>query len=132
MEQISLKNNIFFLWLAFHFFDAPKGILLAWRNFLIFNLNYFSVLVLFRTLFSYWQKYSWEYPKGFDLAVYFEVALSNFISRILGAIMRIILIFVGILIEVFIFLAGLITFLLWLILPVIIIFGIYYGFRLLF
>ena len=126
-----MRKNIFYQWLSFQFFDAPKAILKAWRNFLIFNLNYFSTPVLLRTLFAYWRKYSWEYPKGFDLAKYLEVAVSNFISRILGAAMRIILIFVGIIIEIFIFFLGGAVFLIWLISPVLIIFGLYHGFRIL-
>ena len=129
MAEISVKQNILFKWLTFHFFDVPKEIFKAWRNFLIFNLNYFSVPVLARTLFAYWRKYSWEYPKGFDLAKYLEVAVSNFISRILGAIMRVILIFIGLAVEIFIFFSGGAVFLIWLILPVIIIFLLYHGFR---
>jgi hypothetical protein len=125
-------QNIFSKWLAFQFFDAPKGIILAWRNFLVFNLNYFSVPVLLRTLFAYFHKYSWDYPKGFDLAKYFEVALSNFISRIIGALMRLVLILIGIIVEIFIFFLGGAILLLWLALPVLIILGLYYGFRLLF
>lgn len=125
-------QNIFLKWLIFQFFDAPKEILKAWRNFLIFNLNYFSIPVLLRTLFAYWRKYSWDYPKGFDLAKYLEVAVSNFISRILGAIMRVILIFIGIIVEIFILFLGGAIFLAWFILPAFIIFLLYHGFRILF
>lgn len=132
MEQISSKNNNFFLWLVFYFFDAPKGIILACRNFLLFNLNYFSVPVLLRTLFAYFHKYSWDYPRGFDLARWLEVASSNFISRIIGAIMRIFLIITGILIEILMIFAGLTILFSWFILPVIIVILIYYGFRILF
>ncbi len=127
-----LSQNILFKWLIFQFFDAPKEILKAWRNFLIFNLNYFSIPVLLRTLFAYWRKYSWEYPRGFDLAKYLEVALSNFISRILGAIMRVILICLGVAVEIFIIFSGFVLLLLWLILPALIIFLLCHGFRILF
>ena len=127
-----MGQNIFFKWLTFQFFDAPKEILKAWRNFLIFNLNYFSIPVLLRTLFAYWRKYSWEYPKGFDLAKYLEVAVSNFISRILGAIMRIFLILIGSSVEIFILFLGGAVFLAWFILPVLIIFLLRHGFRILF
>jgi hypothetical protein len=125
-------ENIFFQWLIFQFFDAPKEILKAWRNFLIFNLNYFSIPVLLRTLFAYWRKYSWAYPRGFDLSKNLEVAASNFISRIIGALMRIILICIGIAVEIFIFFLGAAIFLIWLILPGLIIFLLYHGFRILF
>jgi hypothetical protein len=128
-EKISSKTNILFLWLAFHFFDAPREILKAWRNFLTFNLNYFSVPVLLRTLFAYFHKYSWDYPRGFDLLIYLEVAMSNFVSRVIGAIMRIFLIIIGLAVEFFIFFGGLAIILLWLVLPIIIIWEIYHGLR---
>jgi len=132
MFEIAQKKNILFLWLAFQFFDAPREILKAWRNFLIFNLNYFSIPVLLRTLFAYWRKYSWEHSRGFDLVNYLEVAISNAISRILGAIMRIFLIFIGLTVEIFVLFLGGIIFLTWLVLPALIVFLFYHGVRILF
>jgi len=79
-------------YLSWHFFDVPKDILRGWKNFLKFGLNYFSISLLFKTLFSHWRKYRWFYPKGFDIGKYIEVFFSNLISRILGAILRIFLI----------------------------------------
>jgi hypothetical protein len=49
-----LSNNIVSLYLEWHFFDASRNILLAWKNFLKFNLNYFSIplLLIFFSLAS--------------------------------------------------------------------------------
>ena len=128
----SFKNNIFTFWLAWHFWEVPKEIVAGWKNFLLFNLESFSIVLLVKTLFSYWHKYSWSYGRGFDFKVYLEAALSNLISRIIGAIIRIILIVIGIVSELFIFFAGLIILLAWLLLPFIIIVGIVFGFSLAF
>ncbi len=121
------KQTIFSQYLIWHFIDMPKEILKAWRNFLLFNLNYFSIPLLIRTLFSYWRQYQWSYGRGFDAARYLETFVSNLISRILGAIVRIFLIIFGIICEIFIFFSGLIIFLTWFILPLILIAGLIFG-----
>lgn len=126
-----MAENIFFQYLSWQFLDMPKNIFKAWRNFLLFNLNYFSILLLLETFFSPWRRYYSLYPKGFDIGKYFEVFSLNLISRVLGAILRFFLILIGILVEIFIIFAGIIVFLFWLILPIILIFGLYHGFRIL-
>jgi hypothetical protein len=121
--------NLFSQWLFWHFFEAPRGILRAWRNYLKFYLEYFSVLFLLRTLFSPWRKYQWSYGRGFDIGRYFEVFFSNLISRILGATLRIFLIMIGILVEIFIIFLGTILFLGWLILPILLLFLLGFSFK---
>jgi len=128
--EITLRQNVFFQWLSWHLFDVPKNILRAWKNVLLFNLNYFSIPLLLRTLFSHWRKNRWYYDrKGIYVSRYLEVIFSNLISRILGAIIRIVLIFIGLAVEIFIFFSGIVVFLGWLFMPLLLILGIYYGFR---
>ncbi|MFC1789808.1 hypothetical protein ACFLYY_02430 [Patescibacteria group bacterium] len=127
-----VKQNILLQWLSFYFFDAPKGILKAWRNFLLFNLNYFSIPILLKTLFSYWHRYRWYYPKGFNVGGYFSTLLSNAISRILGAMVRVFFIIIGILVEFFIIILGGLILLGWLILPFVSIAGLCFGFKVIF
>jgi len=110
-------QNIIFLWLVWYFIETPKQILRGWKNILDFNLNYFSIPLLFKTLFSYWHQYRWYYPRGFDIGQYLEVFFSNLISRILGAIMRIFMIVFGIIVEIIIFIIGLIMLIAWLAMP---------------
>ena len=124
-------QNIVFQWLSWQFFDVPKEILKVWKNFLKFNLNYFSVPLLIKTFFSPWRKYRMSYGKGFDIGRYIEVFFSNLLFRTLGAIMRSFLIILGLLVEIFIIFCGIIIFLGWLILPILLIFGLYHGFRIL-
>ena len=132
MEKIAIKQNIFLQWISWQFFDVPRSILKIWRNFLLFNLNFFSIPLLLKSFFSPWKKYKWFYPRGFDIGKYFEVLISNLISRILGAIMRSFLIAIGLLIELFYFVFGFLIFFGWLDLPVFLIIGLYYGFTILF
>ena len=125
-------SNIILQYLQWHFIDQPRAILRAWKNFLLFNLNYWSIPLLLKTFFSYWRKYQFSYGRGLDIKRYFEAFSFNAISRVMGAIMRGILIVIGIITEIFIIFVGIIIFLGWLFLPILLIFGIYYGFRILF
>lgn len=129
MAEISLTKNILVQYLVWHFFDVPKEILRGWKNYLFSNLNYFSIPLLFQTFFSHWRQYKWDYGRGFDISRYIEAFFSNLISRILGVIMRSVLIFIGILTEIFIILLGLICFVGWIFLPVFILFGLYFSFK---
>jgi len=122
-------QNIFFQYLSWQFLEVPGNILNAWRNFLKFNLNYFSISFLIKTLFSPWRRYRMSYGKGFDIGRYFAAIFSNLIFRLLGAIMRIILIIIGLLVEIFIIFAGVILFFGWLILPALLIAGLIFGFK---
>jgi len=129
---MEIKENIFWQLISWQFFDVPKNILKAWKNFLNFGFFYFSIPLLLKTLFSPWRRYVWFYPRGFDIGKYLEIWISNLMSRIIGAIMRIFLIIFGLIYEIFILLLGSFIFLIWFFLPLILIFGIYHGFKILF
>lgn len=118
-------------YLEWHFFDVPRAILLGWRNFLSFNLRYFSITPLLRTFFSYWHRYRASYGRGFDFKVYFETWTFNLISRVIGAAMRSIIIVFGLLAQAVILVAGLIIFVGWLLLPLLLVLAVIWGFKLL-
>ena len=126
---MEIKENIFWQWISWQFFDVPKNILKAWKDFLDFGLYYFSVSLLIKTFFSPWRRYKWSFGKGFDIGKYFEAFFSNLIFRILGAILRCFLIIIGLLFEIFIIFAGAIVFFGWLILPALLIAGLIFGFK---
>jgi hypothetical protein len=127
-----MGKNIFIQFIEWHFLEMPQEILRLWRNFLRFNLNYFSLSLLAKTLFSHWRRHHYSYGRGFDFKRYLEVWSFNAISRGLGAIVRSILIVTGLLSEIFIILVGLIIFLIWLILPVLLILGLGFGVKVIF
>jgi len=111
--------------LVWHFGAAAKQILVAWKNFLKFNLHYFSLGLLLKTLFSHWRRYKDSYSRGFDFKVYARVFAGNMISRALGAFIRIIMIIIGLCFELVIFLFGFIFLIVWLCLPFLCLFFIY-------
>ena len=124
--------NIFFEALVWQFFDAPKAILIAWKNFLLFNLNYFSIPLLLRSYFSHWHRYSYSYERVFEFWKNIEIFVFNMMSRIIGAILRTFFIIIGATVEVAIVIIGLIILLIWLVLPFLLIFGLAFGIKLLF
>ncbi len=117
------EQNIFVIWFLWHFYEMPKFLFSAWKNYLRFGLDYFSISLLFKTLFSPWRRYRWRYSKGFDIVEFFNTLISNFFSRILGAVCRVVLIIIGIIFQIFIFIAGILVILFWLFIPLIIILG---------
>jgi len=128
MKNILVKNMLS-EYLFWHFVKVPKDILMAFRNFLLFNFKYFSIFFLLKTLFAPWRKYKESYGRGFDFKRYFEAFTFNLTSRILGAIVRLIIIFIGLIFEVFIFVAGIIALFTWIFLSILLIIIFYVGFK---
>ena len=122
MEQNS-GQNIIIEWFNWQFYKMPKFLLQAWNNYFMFATNFFSVPLLLKTFFSPWRRYKWNYPKGFDIFEFFNTLISNAVSRILGAMMRIVLIIMGICFQVLVALAGLLVFVGWVLVPFIIVAG---------
>ena len=125
MEQNSRKN-IFIVWLGWHFIEMPRFLLGVWKNYILFASNYFSLPILLKSLFAPWRRYRWNYPRGLAIGEFFSTLISNTFSRFLGALMRIVLIVVGIIFQIFVILAGLIIILAWVLVSFIIIAGFYF------
>lgn len=121
---------VFFQYLIWHFIDTPRAFASAWRNYLYFVLNYFSVPLLLKTFFSHWHKYGSSYGKGFDPKRYVETFVLNAMSRVIGMVLRTVFIILGLAAEVFVFAIGLAILLLWIILPVLLVAGFIFGLRL--
>jgi len=132
MIESAPKHNILRALIIWHFGIAVKGLAVAWRNFLVFNLRYFPVRELLRTLFSHWRRSVESYGGGLDIGGWARVFLGNMISRIIGAVIRLCIIIVALIVEVFIFFAGLFMLLVWIFLPVLVGIGFFAGIGLLF
>ena len=129
MIKISPKRFLIFQLLVWHFYDAPKGILKAFKNFLVFNFNYFSIRFLIKTLFSHWRRSGESYGRGFNIKRYFSVLVGNMVSRCLGAFVRMVMIIIGLIVEFFIFLAAILVFLTWIFSPILLLLGLYFGLK---
>lgn len=108
---------VFWRW---YYGEALKNVLNAWRNFIIFALNYFSIPLLFRTLLSPWRRDITKRPHGLDLKKFFEYLVFNAISRGVGFVVRFFTILAGIIYLILTIIIGGIFFILWIILPLLI------------
>jgi hypothetical protein len=127
-----MSQNILGQYLVWHFFDMPKELGKAWKNYLRSYFNFFSTGSLLKTLLTPWHGLMWSYGMGFSFTRYAETIISNGFSRIIGAIIRIFLIIFGFVVEVFIFILGGIVFFTWLFLPVLLVVGFVFSIKLLF
>lgn len=122
MEQAG-EQNIFVDWFLWHFYEMPKFLFEVWKNYILFALNYFSVPALLKSFFSPWRQYRWFYPKSFDILEFFNTLISNTFSRIIGAMMRIVLIIAGVILQIFVLALGAVILLAWILVPFIAIAG---------
>jgi len=122
--EVEQRENIIVMWFLWQFYEMPKFLFSIWRNYLLFGLDFFSIPLLLKTLFSPWRKYNWVYPKNFDIKEFFNTLISNAVSRILGAMCRIVLVIIGAVAQFFIFVIGIVVIILWLLIPFVIVGGI--------
>ncbi len=125
MWKVVEKKDMLSSWILWHYVVSLKRIYCQWKDFLKFNMDYFSIPFLLRTIFSPWKKYKISYGKGFDIARIFEALTFNVFSRFIGAGTRSIVIILGLLTQFLIIFFGIFIILFWIILPLITTLGIF-------
>jgi len=125
MWQVTEKRNIFSLWISWHYVVALENVYLKWRDILRFNLDYFSIPFLIKTLFAPWKRYNLSLGRGFDISRITEAVVFNTFSRLMGAIMRISVIFIGLIMQLLILFFGIFIILSWILLPLMILVGLF-------
>jgi len=123
-------QNLMVLFLRWYYTIAPKKILKTRRNVLSFGWNFFSIGLLFKTLFAPWKRDITKSGSGFDPKAWLESLVMNLISRLIGAFVRGWVILLGLFFEIAILILGLVFFVVWLISPLLIVVGIIYAVRL--
>ena len=105
-------------YLLWHYTAGPKRFLEVWKSFLAFFRRYFAVAHHIRTLFSPWKRdISQVERRGLHPILWAQKAAENAVTRLLGAIMRSLVIIAGIFVECGAILLGIIFFIMWLLLP---------------
>lgn len=107
-------------YVIWHYTTALRLCLNIITNFLWFTVHFFSIPILVRTLFSPWHRLRESYQKGFHPQVFAETLLINTIMRLVGFVIRTVVIIFGSMFCVVVAILGLAVFLLWLALPVIV------------
>lgn len=115
----SFNITLFFSW---YFNEVPKKIYQIWVNFLWFFQDFFSLSTLLKTFFAPWKQIYYVSSGGFNISNWFGNTIFNTFSRLIGMILRLIVILFGTAIEILVLIGGIVFFLLWLIFPFALIF----------
>lgn len=107
--------TLFFKWF---FVQAPQNILRGGRNFLLWDWQFFSIGYLTPRLFAPWHRDQYSYGRGFDFSRFLRVWGWNLISRLVGAVLRIFVIFTGALLFLLIAATTVGIFVVWFTLPI--------------
>jgi hypothetical protein len=83
----------YFTW---HYSAALLSLFNIWRSLVWFTYHFFSVGLLLRTLFSPWRRLGEDYKKGsLDMESWFETLVVNSLMRVVGVIIRLVVVIVG-------------------------------------
>lgn len=104
-------------YLFWHFVWTPQKIIKIAANFIVFFYYYFSVGLLLRSLFAPWKRLTIKRGRAFKLDEFFHVLSFNLISRFVGFIVRMMVIFAWLVMEVVAILFFSVSFLVFIILP---------------
>ena len=105
------------IFLTWFFVKAPGNILNTGRDFLVWGWRFFSIGYFLPRLFAPWHRDITGYGRGFDLQRWIKVWSWNLISRLIGAVMRLIVMGIGLMAEIFLILATIFVFVFWLVIP---------------
>lgn len=114
MSSILLFNE----YLRWHYEESLRQFWEIWKDFLWFGYHFFSIPLLVRTLFSpiyrIKETYDWRHLR---LELIFQSMAVNVVARVIGFLLRIIVIALGIIFELVVLFMGPALFLIWATLP---------------
>jgi hypothetical protein len=110
--------SFFPLYIGWHYSRGLVDLCQVWGNFFWFVGHFFSIPLMFRTLFAPWRRLNEHYPRFFDVEAMGEALIVNVMMRIVGFIARVVLITIGILSYLFVLIAGMLALMVWISLPI--------------
>ncbi len=114
--------SFFVRYVGWHYTQAPGLLFKLWMNLLWYLGHVFSVHELARSLFAPWKRIVAKHTKRWDLEDYASAVLANFISRIIGAVMRLFLILIGRTLQLSLLVFGGLLYICWFVFPGIVVF----------
>lgn len=107
----------YFLW---HYSRAFSEMFKVWMNLIWFTIHFFSLPQLFRTWISPFKRISERRQGVWDFEEFVGYIVINLLSRTIGALMRTILIALGLVCLGVVIVSGLFVYLIWIFFPFII------------
>ena len=116
---------IFFKYPFWYYFSAPKKLLGIWGNFIKFFWTVlFPVPLVFKTLFSPWKRTGEKiFTQGFDPKIILKNLAADIVSRFVGFLVKIIILAIAFICEIFVLIFGVLLFAFWLAWPFLLIFS---------
>ncbi len=114
MMDIPLVLTHYFIW---HYTRAFADLVRIWQNIVWFVVHFFSLPVLFRTFFRPFRRMGEQGPAHFDPAGWIAARITNTILRIVGMLVRSLVIFVGVVALALVLAAGPVAIAFWFVSP---------------
>lgn len=127
-----LFTSILHHYLLWHYQSAFGEILHIWKNLVWFTFHFFSIPQLLRSYFQPWKRMTESRGRTFNFEDLAGFVIINLISRILGMIIRTGIIIAGIVALILLAVGIILTYIFWLLAPVILVLSMYYGLILIF
>jgi hypothetical protein len=119
-------------YLLWHYGRAFAEIYHVWKNLFWFVINFFSLPQLIRSFFAPWKRMTEERGNSFSFEDLAGFIIVNLISRLIGMMLRTMVIVFGIASLLLLSLGIVLTYIFWVTAPIIIAGCLYYGIVLLF
>lgn len=116
--------NIYLHW---HYGRAFGDVWGIWKDLSWFGYHFFSIGLLFKTLFAPFHRVQLSYGRGLDINRIVESAIINTIMRLVGFLLRSVVIFFGLVFEIFLVLMLPIIMFVWVFLPFLVLFFALFG-----
>ena len=104
-------------YLIWHYTKGVEDLIRVSLNLIWFLYNFFSISILFRTLFMPWERLTERAGRGSSVEQWAEALVTNVIMRIVGAIVRLSTIIFGILTLLCAWIIAITLFIMWILLP---------------
>jgi len=114
-----------------HYGKALKTAWSLWGNFIAFVFNFFSIRLLLKTYFSKFGRLGEKYRGGLDLENLLSTFVINTLMRIVGVLVRTVVILTSLVAIILVVISGLILYVIWLALPLVVLITLVYGLTLL-
>ncbi len=118
-------------YLLWHYTSAFGEIFHIWKNFLWFVTNFFSLPQLTKSYFAPFKRMTEERGNSFNFEDLAGFIIINLISRLIGMLMRTVIIVIGVTSLLVLSVGIVLTYIFWVTAPIIIVGCLYYGILLL-
>lgn len=111
---------VFFNYVSWLYSAGIKEYLRAWANLHWFLLHFFSIGILLRTLFVPWHRMRERGSRALDIEGALTRTAVNLILRVVGLVVRTVLLAAGLVSEIFLFISAFAAFIIFILSPILI------------